>query len=54
AGELVVPIRNLQSDPLGLVFRKGDENIAAFNEGLKAIKADGSLDALIAKYWGAK
>ncbi|TGW04739.1 basic amino acid ABC transporter substrate-binding protein, partial [Mesorhizobium sp. M2D.F.Ca.ET.145.01.1.1] len=37
-----------------LVFRKGDENIAAFNEGLKAIKADGSLDALIAKYWGAR
>ncbi|RUX95204.1 MULTISPECIES: transporter substrate-binding domain-containing protein [unclassified Mesorhizobium] len=54
AGELVVPIRDLQSDPLGLVFRKGDENVAAFNEGLKAIKADGSLDVLIAKYWGAK
>lgn len=54
AGELVVPIRNLQSDPLGLVFRKGDENVAAFNEGIEAIKADGSLDALIAKYWGAK
>lgn len=54
AGELVVPIRNLQSDPLGLVFRKGDENDSAFNEGIKAIKADGSLDALIAKYWGAK
>jgi polar amino acid transport system substrate-binding protein len=54
AGELVVPIRDLQSDPLGLVFRKGDENVAAFNEGLKMIKADGSLDALVAKYWTAK
>ncbi|MGE3363213.1 MAG: transporter substrate-binding domain-containing protein [Rhizobiaceae bacterium] len=54
AGELVVPIRDLQSDPLGLVFRKGDENVAAFNEGLKAIKDDGSLDALINKYWGVK
>ncbi|MFE0015095.1 transporter substrate-binding domain-containing protein [Mesorhizobium sp. NPDC059054] len=54
AGELVVPIRNLQSDPLGLVFRKGDENIAAFNEGIAAIKSDGTLDALIAKYWGTK
>lgn len=54
AGELVVPIRDLQSDPLGLVFRKGDENVAAFNEGIEAIKADGSLDALIAKYWGSK
>lgn len=54
AGELVVPIRDLQSDPLGLVFRKGDENVAAFNEGIAAIKADGSLDALIAKYWATK
>ncbi len=54
AGELVVPIRDLQSDPLGLVFRKGDENVAAFNEGLKMIREDGSLDALIAKYWGVK
>ncbi len=51
AGELVVGIRDLQSDPLGLVFRKGDPNVAAFNEGLAAIKADGTLDALIAKYW---
>ena len=50
----MVPIRDLQSDPLGLVFRKGDENVAAFNEGIEAIKADGSLDALIAKYWGTK
>jgi polar amino acid transport system substrate-binding protein len=54
AGELVVPIRDLQSDPLGLVFRKGDETAAAFNEGIKAIKEDGTLDALISKYWGAK
>lgn len=54
AGELVVPIRDLQSDPLGLVFRKGDETVAAFNEGIKAIKDDGSLDALINKYWGVK
>ncbi|RAZ72369.1 transporter substrate-binding domain-containing protein [Mesorhizobium atlanticum] len=54
AGELVVPVRNLQSDPLGLVFRKGDENVAAFNEGIEAIKKDGTLDALISKYWGVK
>ena len=52
AGELVAAIKDLESDPLGLVFRKGDENIAAFNEGLKAIKDDGTLDQLIAKYWG--
>ena len=54
AGELVVPIRNLQSDPLGLVFRKGDENVAAFNEGIEAIKKDGTLDKLISKYWCVK
>jgi polar amino acid transport system substrate-binding protein len=53
AGELVVGIKDLQSDPLGLVFRKGDPNAAAFNEGLAAIQADGTLDILIAKYWGA-
>ncbi len=52
AGELVVGIKDLQSDPLGLVFRKGDPNVAAFDEGLAAIQADGTLDALIAKYWG--
>lgn len=54
AGELVVAIKDLQSDPLGLVFRKGDANIAAFNDGLKAIKDDGTLDQLIGKYWGLK
>ena len=52
AGELIIGIKGLQSDPLGLVFRKGDENLAAFNEGLKAITDDGQLDALKLKYWG--
>jgi len=54
AGQLVVSIRDLKADPLGLVFQKGDERVAAFNEGLAAIKADGTLDALIAKYWTAE
>ena len=54
AGELVASIKDLESDPIGLVFRKGDENVAAFNEGLKAIKDDGTLDQLVAKYWGLK
>ncbi|MDW5316790.1 transporter substrate-binding domain-containing protein [Rhizobium sp. PL01] len=54
AGELVVAIKDLQSDPLGLVFRKDDANIAAFNEGLKMIKDDGTLDQLVGKYWGLK
>ncbi len=51
AGALVVGIKDLQADPLGVVFRKGDPNVAAFNEGLAAIQADGTLDALKAKYW---
>ena len=54
AGELVTAIKDLQSDPIGLVFRKGDENVAAFNEGIAAIRADGTLDKLVAKYWGLK
>lgn len=53
AGQLIAGIKDLQADPLGLVFRKGDGNVAAFNEGLVAIKADGTLDQLIAKYWTA-
>ncbi len=53
AGELVVGIKDLTTDPLGLVFREGDPLRDAFNEGLKAIKEDGTLDALIAKYWAA-
>jgi polar amino acid transport system substrate-binding protein len=53
-GELVVAIRDLESDPLGLVFRKGDANVAAFNEGLKMIRDDGTLDQFVNKYWGVK
>jgi len=54
AGELVVGITGLQSDPLGLVFREGDPLRDAFNEGLKSIKDDGTLDKLIGKYWGKR
>ncbi len=46
--------RICESDPLGLVFRKGDANVTAFNEGLKLIKDDGTLDKLVGKYWGLK
>lgn len=53
AGQLIAGIKDLQADPLGLVFRMGDGNVLAFNEGLAAIKADGTLDQLIAKYWTA-
>lgn len=52
AGELIVGITGLNSDPLGLVFQEGDPLVDAFNEGLAEIKADGTLDGLIANYWG--
>ena len=51
AGELTVGITGLSSDPLGLVFQEGDMLQDAFNEGLAAIKADGTLDKLIIKWW---
>ena len=51
AGELVVGIRGLNSDPLGLVFREGDGMVDAFNTGLAQVKADGTLDKLVLKYW---
>ncbi len=51
SGDLVVEIRGLTSDPLGLVFQEGDPLQDAFNEGLAAIQADGTLDALIATWF---
>ena len=52
AGELVVGITGLQSDPLGLVFQEGDGLVDAFNAGLAALQEDGTIDALIAEYFG--
>jgi polar amino acid transport system substrate-binding protein len=52
AGELTVAITGLNSDPLGLVFQEDSELVDAFNAGLQMIKDDGTLDNLIAKYWG--
>jgi polar amino acid transport system substrate-binding protein len=54
AGKLVVGITGLQSDPLGMVFREGDPMVAAFNDGLKQIEADGTLAKLKAQYWTAQ
>jgi polar amino acid transport system substrate-binding protein len=52
AGELVVNIVGLTTDdPLGFMFREGDENADAFNAGLTAIKEDGTLDALVTKWF---
>ncbi len=51
AGELTVAIKGLSSDPLGIVFQEGSPLQDAFNEGLRQIKADGTLDRLILKWW---
>ena len=51
AGELTIGITGLQADPLGIVFQEGDPNVDAFNEGLAAIREDGTLDELVARYW---
>ena len=53
AGELTMGIGGLKSDPLGVVFQKGSPLVDDINEGLAMIKADGTLDELILKYWGA-
>lgn len=52
AGDLVVNIRGLSNDPLGLVFPPDSELLDAFNEGLAMIKEDGTLDTLITKWFG--
>ena len=53
AGQIVVEIRGLGEDPLGLVFQIGSDLVDAFNEGLAEIAADGTLDALKAKWFVA-
>jgi polar amino acid transport system substrate-binding protein len=51
AGQLVVNIPKIgEGTPLGFMFREGDENVDAFNAGLKMIQEDGTLDALVAKW----
>jgi polar amino acid transport system substrate-binding protein len=51
AGELAVGITGLSSDPLGLVFQEGDSLQDSFNEGLTAIREDGTLAKLVLKWW---
>lgn len=51
AGDLIVGIGGLSSDPLGMVFPKGSLLQDSFNDGLAQIKADGTLKKLILKYW---
>jgi polar amino acid transport system substrate-binding protein len=52
AGELTVAIRGVESgEQLGFSVRKGDGLVDALNAGIEAIKADGTLDMLIAKWF---
>ncbi|MBH99363.1 MAG: hypothetical protein CL467_02025 [Acidimicrobiaceae bacterium] len=43
---------SLQSDPLGWAFTEGSDLVAPFNIAIQAMKDDGSLAALNAKYFG--
>ena len=51
AGELTVGNTGLSSDPLGLVFQEGSELTESFNEGLAVIKANGTHQRLMIKWW---
>lgn len=52
AGELTVAIRGVESgEQLGFSVQKGDGLVDALNVGIEAIKADGTLDLLITKWF---
>jgi polar amino acid transport system substrate-binding protein len=52
AGQLTVAIRGVESgEQLGFAVQKGDGLIDALNAGITAIKADGTLDTLISKWF---
>ena len=51
AGDLTLGITGLSSDPLGLVFQEGDPLQDSFNEGLAAIKADGTIEKLTIRWF---
>lgn len=48
--ELIGP--SISGDQLGFVFPKGSDLVEPFNKALEAMKADGTLEALNAKYFG--
>jgi len=54
AGIKTVSDASFVPERYGIVVRKGDtELLAKINEGLKAIRADGSYDQIYARYFGA-
>ncbi len=52
AGEIAAAIRNVESgEELGFAVQPGDELVDALNAGLEQIKADGTLEALVTKWF---
>lgn len=52
AGQLAVAVRNVQSgDQLGFAVQQGDPLVDALDAGLKKIQDDGTLDALVKKWF---
>jgi polar amino acid transport system substrate-binding protein len=50
-GKLKILDDKLQGDELGFVFKQGSDLIDPINKALAAMKADGTLDTLYAKWW---
>ena len=42
---------SLYSDPMGFIFTPGSDLVAPFNAGLAAMKSDGTLDAMITRWF---
>lgn len=52
AGQIIVGIKDItDGDPLGFVFQEGSDLVDAFNYGLTKMRANGSLQALITKWF---
>ncbi|RPI23240.1 MAG: basic amino acid ABC transporter substrate-binding protein, partial [Actinobacteria bacterium] len=51
ADELELLPDSLQSDPLGFIYPKGSTLVAAVNDVLAEMEADGTLDALIQEWF---
>jgi polar amino acid transport system substrate-binding protein len=50
-GKLKTLDEKLQGDELGFVFKQGSDLIDPINKALAALKANGTLDTLYAKWW---
>lgn len=50
--ELIGP--SISSDQLGLVFPQGSDLVDPFNQALRAMMADGTLEEINGRYWGGE